>query len=43
MEVFDRTIRWCGMGDSRDTTWAQSEALGCHLFPHFYVASLCQY
>jgi hypothetical protein len=43
MEAFDGTIKWCEMGGSRDTTRAQGEALGRHLFPHFYVASLCQY
>jgi hypothetical protein len=41
MEVFDGTIRWCGMGDSRDTTRAQSGALGYQIFPHFYAESLC--
>jgi hypothetical protein len=34
MEVFDGTIKWCGMGGSRDTAQAQGEALGCHLFHH---------
>jgi hypothetical protein len=43
MEVFDGAIRWCRMGGSRDTTRAQSGALGCRIFLHIYVASLCQH